>query len=210
MCIYLAQNHYKVDSTDCQEVCVQLTADETNVIRYVGGYVALKLLQKYEKKAGNVASWYVHCLGEMPVEGEGEDVLMYTRKWLEQVNRGGLYPINDEAFSFFVELKACICSILPRYLTTPNSDKEKFQEKIHDKVIMNENVQFYWTLLSQDIHAPEDAENLLTEIIHLRIYTIRGFAIAASWMEVLKVMRKGTHRSPQDYVNQSVEYLIKL
>ena len=119
-------------------------------------------------------------------------MLVYTRKWLEQVNRGGLYPINDEVFSFFVELEACVRSILPKYLTTPNSDKEKVQEKIQDKVLMNENVQFYWTLLSQDIHAPEDAKNLLTEIIHLWI-TIRGFAIAASWMEVFK--KRNTQKS---------------
>ena len=38
---------------------------------------------------------YCDCLGEMAVEGEGDDVLTYTRNWIDKVNRGGLYPIND-------------------------------------------------------------------------------------------------------------------
>ena len=66
-----------------------------------------------------------------------------------------------------------------------NSDKETFKKNVHDKVFHNEDVHFHWTLLSQDIESPEDAESLLTEIINLWV-TIRGYSIAASWMEVYK------------------------
>ena len=47
---------------------------------------------------------YTHSLGNMTVEGEGDDLLLYTRKWLAQVNRGGLFPLNSDSFSLFVEI----------------------------------------------------------------------------------------------------------
>lgn len=51
----------------------------------------VSILRKHETRQGNVSSQYVQCLGDMAVEGEGSDVLLYTCKWLE-VNRGGLFP----------------------------------------------------------------------------------------------------------------------
>ena len=46
---------------------VNLTADELNVVCYVGGYVAHSVLRKYEKKMGEneVYSHFIDCLGEM-------------------------------------------------------------------------------------------------------------------------------------------------
>lgn len=68
-----------------------LTADEMNVIRYVCGYVACPLLKGYEKQKVKtvVSSQFIDCLGEMAVEGEGDDVLtyMYTRTWFDLVNK---------------------------------------------------------------------------------------------------------------------------
>ncbi len=46
------------------------------VVRYVGGYVAKSLIKKYEAP---VALEFVICLSEMKVDGEGSDVLEYTR-----------------------------------------------------------------------------------------------------------------------------------
>lgn len=48
-------------------------------------------------------------------------------------------------------------------------------------ITKNEDIQFYWAILSQDINDPE----LLGEIIKLWI-TVRGFSITATWMEVYK------------------------
>lgn len=38
---------------------------------------------------------------------------------------------------------------LPKYLLTKS--KGSFQQSVYDKIIDNEDVQFYWVLLSQDI-----------------------------------------------------------
>ena len=40
---------------------VVLSTDELNVMRYVAGYIAYKLLKKYEKRSGDVIEQY-YCL----------------------------------------------------------------------------------------------------------------------------------------------------
>ena len=66
--------------------------------------------------------------------------------------------------------------------------RDSFKQNVHDKVFENVDVLFLWALLSQDIHGLEDdAESLLKEVISLWV-TIRGFAMAASRMEVYKIL----------------------
>ena len=97
----------------------------------------------------------------MAVEGHEEDsVFSYTKRWLDQVNRGGLFPLNDETFHLFIEVEICVCAYLPKYLTTSKLDKDCFKADVHDKIIQNEDIQFYWALLSQDIDCPNDAQTL--------------------------------------------------
>ena len=59
----------------------------------------------------------------MAVEGEGDDLLTYTRPWLELVNRGGLYPINDVTFSIFVNIETCVHGNLPKHILRSTSEQ---------------------------------------------------------------------------------------
>jgi len=40
-----------------------------------------------ELRPGETPSEYVQCLRDMAVEGDGDNVLAYTRKWLDLVKR---------------------------------------------------------------------------------------------------------------------------
>ena len=130
-------------------------------------------------------------MGDIAVEGEGSDVLVYTRKWLDQVNRGGLFPLNDSTFTFFVAIEKQVRNVLPCHVIKP-SDKETFKKAVIEKVLQDEDVQFHWALINQDIDKPEDAVALLVEIVKLWV-TIRGFSFAASWMEEYKKNSKKKH-----------------
>ena len=167
------------------------TEDEMNAMRYACGYVPHALLKKYEKKCGDKYSNFVQCLGDMAIEGEGSDVLTYTTKWLEQVNRGGLFPLGNNSFSFFVEVEKIIRVLLPKHIIHTENDKSTFQKLILDKIIKSDEVQFYWALLSQDINDQQNSEDLLTEIVTLWV-TIRGFSLVASWMEAYKRNKQKT------------------
>ena len=65
----------------------------------------------------------------MAVQGEGDDLQEYTRKWFELVNRGGLFPLNDETFRFFVQVEKRVQFLLPKYAINL-SDKEIFKESV--------------------------------------------------------------------------------
>ena len=51
----------------------------------------------------------------MAVEGEGGDVVAYTRSGIEKVNCGGVYPLNDEAYILFAYIEKCVKELLPRH-----------------------------------------------------------------------------------------------
>ena len=66
---------------------------------------------------------------------------------------------------------------------------KKNKETIIKAVSSNDNIQFFWTMLSVDIINESHATQLLEEIIGLWI-TIRGFSIADGWLEQYKQVNK--------------------
>ena len=78
--------------------------------------------------------------------------------------------------------------MLPKHI---KSGESKDVSSVIDDVVKDEDVQFHWTLASQDIDTEEEADELLEEMIHKWI-TVRGFAIAASWMEAYKTADQQT------------------
>ena len=160
-------------------------------MRYACGYVSHRLLKKFEKRKGDKFFQFVHCLGEMAVVGERGDVLAYTHKWLSLVNRGGLFPLNDNTFNFFVEVEKCVRVYLRKHVLASSADGESFKQDVHQRVTSNDDVQFHLSVLSQEVHDAEDAEELLNEIVALWV-TVRGFSMTATWMEAYKKAEKKT------------------
>jgi hypothetical protein len=77
---------------------------EENVVRYMSGYVAVKLLKKYRKGNANGVvknkwRYFVRVLSEMKCEDQplcNDTVEDYTKAWSEQIDRGGLYHVKPE------------------------------------------------------------------------------------------------------------------
>ena len=91
--------------------------DELNALRYAGGFVPHSLLKRYEKKSEQKFEEYVECLGSMAVESDFCDFLDYTKDWIDMVNRGGLFPLNDITFELFVAVERRVKGILPDFVT---------------------------------------------------------------------------------------------
>ncbi len=163
-----------------------LTTDELNVLQYVGGFVPHSLLKKFKRYKKH--SKFLECLGEMAVASDNEsDLFDYTKVWMEKVNRGGLFSLNNITFQLFVSLETIARQILPAYISSPG----KSLSDVINSISSDANVQWYWTLASKSINSPEDTEWLLKEIINLFV-TVRGFSIAANWMELYKTEAKKT------------------
>ena len=65
-----------------------LTVDEENIVRYIAGYVPLRLMRKYEKQGSSKAAVFVETLSSMKVNGQ-------------EVNRGGLFEMNESSYYLF-------------------------------------------------------------------------------------------------------------
>ena len=78
-----------------------LYAEEENVIRYVSGFIAHKLLQVYKKDHSPRDALYVEYLTSMAVSGPESNFYDYTKMWIHLVDRGGLFVVNDNSYLFF-------------------------------------------------------------------------------------------------------------
>ena len=175
-------------SSNAVAVAPPLNAEEENALRYVSGYVALKLMRKYEKEEGNKAMQFMECLSNMAVEGEESSFYNYTKEWIALTDRGGLFHINDGAYQFFKAIELETRRILPSHLKDTSGSKDTLLEGIK----LSDNVQFYWSMQSVDIDASDDGDELLQAIVKLWA-TIRGYSLTATWMEQYK--RASQHSS---------------
>ena len=61
-------------------------------------------------------------------ENEHDDLLSYTKEWINKVDRGGLFPINEKSFIFFLTIEKQVQVLLPQHMTasTSTSSREIF------------------------------------------------------------------------------------
>ena len=171
-------------STSCE--ASPLTVDEENIVRYVAGYVPFKLISKYEKSKAAESVNIIECLSAMAVNGEEVDAMEYTSKWIDLVNRGGLFEINDTTFTFFKEMERNVHrQLLLAFERHANMHDSSQRDTIISSVAGDSSVQFYWTILSVDISDEGQAVQVLKEIIGLWV-NIRGFSIAGAWLEMYR------------------------
>ena len=94
---------------DCKPIVhpdqeITLTLREQNAVRYMAGYVAVKLKRKFWKKTKNPEiekkrNMFVQILTSMEADHQEENVDSiedYSTMWTSLIDRGGLYHIKDE------------------------------------------------------------------------------------------------------------------
>ena len=78
-------------------------------------------------------SWKYGC--------DDDDLFSYTKVWFEKINRGGLFPINEQTFHFFISVEEQVCILLPLHITKNDSSKDI--KCVITDILKDENVQFY-------------------------------------------------------------------
>ena len=102
----------------------------------------------------------------MAVNGEDDTILEYTKKWIELVDRGGLFELSDVSYCFFKEIEIQVRKKLFVTLDNTVADTD-LRESIISSISFNDNIQFYWTILSADIESESEATKVLKKIIGL-------------------------------------------
>ena len=182
-------DHFTSESQSQPHKETKFTSDELNVMRYACGFVPHKLLLRYEKRPGDKYKNFVACLGDMAVVGENDDLdfLGYTKTWFDKVNRGGLFPLNDETFNLFTAVETIVRIFLPTHARNGDLLSEGLKDLV-DRAIEDSDVQFHWTIIVRELEL-EEAVELLEELVRLWV-TVRGFSLAATWMETYKQATK--------------------
>ena len=99
-----------------------LTAMEGNAVRYMAGFVAVRLLRKYRKPTKNAQlkkkrRMFIRVLTGMRAvdqPGEPNSIVEYSKLWSELIDWGGLYHINDEVIfsKVYIRYPESMCTLV--------------------------------------------------------------------------------------------------
>ena len=171
-----------------------ISLEEENSIRYVAGFVVMKMKKKYSNTKSVFINQSLLSMEEGTAKDEGgsgeedESFMSYTRAWLDLVNRGGLFRVHDDVYSFFLELELCMYPLLRNRLDVGDSSQSK--SEMVKSIRTDEDVLFAWSVVTIDL-SEDDSQLLLADIIELWM-TIRGFSIASRLLEDYKEASKLT------------------
>ena len=161
---------------------VQLDEYSARIIRYACGYFTMRLLRKFKLTEGSKAASFVERLSHMVIDGPEESLLKYTQEWVKKIDRGGLFEVSDGCYHLFAAIEIALGDKLKVHLQSCTTQHNLAKSSLIQSVSCDEDVQFYWAMQSVDIDNNEHSAELLYHIIELWV-TIRGFSIAASWLE---------------------------
>ena len=163
-----------------QEAAVEgiptINHQEMNALRYAAGYVPRALKKKLIKSANPLKHQLLLCL--LDLLDDGDERRTDSEEWLDLVDRGGLTRVNDTAFQVFLAMELELRKHLQSQCI-PN-----FKAEVRKQILENEDVSFYWSILSCDWEV--DESQALLELVVDLFLTIRGFSYASAWMEKYK------------------------
>ena len=163
---------------------IQISGDELNALMYMCGFILYNLLRKFGPSRKKDRKDFCVMLEQLRQENysenaAGDDVgdSIDSAAWIRRANRGSLFMVSDEAFDFFVAVERRL-----RGLVTLMT--QGIIQGVQEQITEAHDVLLFWQGLTPDADC-QVQEQLLHEIISLFI-RIRGFSIAASWLEQYK------------------------
>lgn len=181
----LIKNEFKCSAAQDYSVC-PLTADDQNALRYVAGYVCRKVREKLESSTNIEKSQKNDMIITLlEFRGSGIHSEHESADWINSIDRGGLWHVTDDVFTFF----CCVEEVIRHFFRQSNTKGNDVTEVVRG-IENNEDVLFQWCILS--IELDEKVAELLRDMIIKLYVTIRGHAFANSCMELYKQSKKKT------------------
>ena len=172
-----------------QPIIPPLTFEEANALRYVSGYVCNKLRKKIMKSKLPSKGDLLLCLVELCDE---DDDVSSSADWTRAIDRGGLCHVSENTYLVFNQLELLVQKFFND--TSVQDVTSDLRMKVKDCALTDEEISFYWCMLTVNVDNEIGAE-LLSMIIDLYI-TIRGFSFSKSFMERYRQQsKKSTQKS---------------
>ena len=122
---------------------------------------------------------YLSDMNGSDKNGDGEE-------WINAINRGGLWQVNDDVFQTFLTIE----ELIQEELCLEKCLFDARKQQLIEKVISNDDVLHQWLFCVSD--AEESIANVLLQKVVELFLNIRGFAFASSCVELYKQANKKT------------------
>ena len=144
----LVREKYQISDQTRSADPPEMSYNEANVVRYAAGYVIRHVSKKIKKK-NHPSEKELLCCAQQLLKGgqQATDSIDpgTTEDWTDLVDRGGLWHIRETTFHVFCALEeetrpyvGALCSQISTAATIRN--------EFLDKLVGNEDVQFYWCI----------------------------------------------------------------
>ena len=158
--------------------------EEENAIRYVGGYVIAVLKKRHQSE---IVAGLNHLTDK-------NAVLTSSADWVQEVNRGGLTIITDQAQDAFISIEACIKSKLR--VNSAHKMDEQTRHRLQSELFSDSDVQFSWCLTGINMKIDDETAEEVLELCIDQWIKVRENSFANSILEFYKQQsKKGTEKS---------------
>ena len=110
-------------------------------------------------------------VGESFHQSQEDDVADFDQ-WMETVNRGGLVFVDDRLFNLLISLELEIRNTFDS--SNLQCANESLKDVVLQRVVANEDISFYWSLIAADWEEHESQELFMFIVRHY--VTVRGFS----------------------------------
>ena len=167
-----------------QELILCIKELNEKIGTYMLCLVSVILTKFFDCTIASDANYTNHCniSNFIGIDDDSSSDLSATEDWTNLVDRGSLIHVNDITFMVFTSMELEV----RKHLKTTSTG---MKEMILEELLKNEDVLFYWSLVSVD-WGEESAE--LLKLIAQQWITIRGFSFVSGFMELYKQNKKKT------------------
>ena len=173
---------------ETNDLDLKLSTAEEQTLRYVAGYIAFAMGKFYAKKKGTVVGKAVLQLldtwKQRKDNGSETTFLDYTNKWVERVNRGGLYVVNDEFYIFIRKVENEARTILNRKLII-HYRGEDLREVLMKAFQKSEGIDISWCSVARCIE-DEEIRSLLKHQVLEKWISIRARSFLKCWTQMVR------------------------
>ena len=162
-------------ATLIQEVnpaCVtELTYEEGNALRYMGGYI-IRSLRNSLQKDNDILDGL-----KLITNMDDDTVPAESEEWMCSIDRGGLVRITDEFYQSLCAIEYATRRKLRPYCT-------RIPKSLADEITEDSDVQFHWCMATAGMS--DEVSPLLLEKVVRQWITVHGFSFANSILEKYK------------------------
>ena len=176
---FLIKEHF-ISSEPTQAITSTPTLDynERNALRYITGYISRKLYRTLKDSSHKLKDELCLCIAELN-DVDPDELSEESNDWMRAVDRGGLKHVTNMTFAMLASAEVEL-----RKHIHEHTANELNLTVAKEKILCNDDVQFYWEMVSVDWK--EEVTTVLLELVIDEYLKIRGHSTASAFMEKYK------------------------